>query len=112
MLQAILTGQAKAVVLLGVALGLFFYFLPSILSFLKGQKRFRIIVILNLVLTIVQSLVFQQFFPDLLVMQPGNLADTLRVSLLANFGPGWLLLLYWALKPDETDPRLLRAQQT
>jgi protein-S-isoprenylcysteine O-methyltransferase Ste14 len=112
MLQAILTGQAKSIVLLGVALGLFFYFLPSILSFLKGQKRFWIVLVLNLALTVVQSVLFQKFFPDLFVMRPGNLADSLRVSLLANFGPGWLLLLFWVLKPDETSPRLLRAQQT
>jgi len=112
MLQAILTGQAKSVILLGVALGLFFYFLPSILSFLKGQKRFWIVLVLNLALTVVQSVLFQKFFPDLFVMRPGNLADSLRVSLLANFGPGWLLLLFWVLKPDETSPRLLRAQQT
>jgi len=36
MLQAILTGQAQSVALLGTAIGLFFYFLPSVLSFLKG----------------------------------------------------------------------------
>ncbi len=112
MLQAILTGQAKSIVLLGVALGLFFYFLPAILSFLKGQKRFWIVLILNLALTFAQSPLIQIFFPDLLVIRPGNLADLVRISLLANFGPGWLLLLYWVLKPDQTNPRLLAAQQT
>ena len=112
MIQAILTGQAKSVVLLGVAVGLFFYFLPSVLSFLKGQKRFWIVLGLNLILTFVQSLVFQKVFPGSLTIQPGNLADTLRVGLLANFGPGWLLLLFWVLKPGETNPRLLAAQQT
>jgi len=112
MLQAILTGQTKSSVLLGVAIGLFLYLLPSALSFLKGQKRFWIILALNLPLTFVQSLVLQKFFPGLLVMQPNDIADTLRVSALANFGPGWLLLLYWALTPGATDPRLLAAQQT
>jgi len=112
MLQAILTGQAKSSVLLGVAIGLFLYLLPSVLSFLKGQKRFWIILALNLPLTFVQSLLFQKFFPGLLVMQPNDIADTLRVSALANFGPGWLLLLYWALRPGDTDARLLAAQQT
>src|ERR1700730_18073318 len=111
MLHAILTGQTKGIVLLGAALGLFLYFLPSVLSFLKGQKRFWIILVLNLALTLVQSLVFQKFFPGLLAMQPGNIADTLRVSLLVNFGPGWLALLFWALSAGETDPRLFRAQQ-
>jgi len=112
MVQAILTGQAKSIVLLGLAVGLFFYFLPSALSFLKGQKRFWIVLGLNLILTFVQSLIFQKIFPGSLTIEPGNLADTLRVGLLANFGPGWLLLLFWVLRPGETDPRLLAAQQT
>ena len=112
MLQAILTGQARSVILLGLALGLFFYFLPSILSFLKGQKRFWIVLVLNLALTVVQSVALQKLFPDLLAIRPGDLADSLRVSLLANFGPGWFVLLFWVLRPDETNPRLLRAQQT
>jgi len=112
MLQAILTGQAKSVALLGAAIGLFFYFLPSILSFLQGQKRFLAILVLNLVLTFAQSLLLQKFFPDLVAIRPGNTADTLRVTLLANFGPGWIALLVWALRPGEIDTRLLRAQQT
>lgn len=112
MLQAVLTGQAKSVALLGAAIGLFFYFLPSVLSFLKGQKRFWIILVFNIALTFVQSLMFQQIFPDLLAIRSGNIADTLRVSLLVNFGPGWIALLVWALRAGEIDGRLLGAQQT
>jgi protein-S-isoprenylcysteine O-methyltransferase Ste14 len=112
MLEAILTGQAKSIGLLGAAIGLFLYFLPTALSFLKGQKRFWLVLLLNLVLTFVQSLVFQYVFPDFLTPQPGNFAATMRVSLLVNFGPGWIALLVWVLTKDETDARLLRAQQT
>jgi protein-S-isoprenylcysteine O-methyltransferase Ste14 len=112
MLHAILNGQAQGGALLGAAIGLFLYFLPSMLSFLKGQKRFWIVLVLNIALTFVQSLLFQKFFPQLVVIRPGNLADTLRISLLVNFGPGWIVLLFWALQPDEVRPGLLRAQQT
>jgi protein-S-isoprenylcysteine O-methyltransferase Ste14 len=112
MLQGILTGQAKGILLLATAIGLFLYFLPSILAFMRGQKRFWIVLGLNFVLTLVQSAIFQLLFPSLFVITPGNLADTLVVSLIANFGPGWLALLIWSLRPGEIDPRLIKAQNT
>ncbi len=112
MLQGILTGQAKGIVLLGAAIGLFAYFLPSILAFMRGQKRFWIVLGLNIVLTFVQSVIFQKLFPSLFTIRPGNLADTLLVSVIANFGPGWVALLTWSLAAGETDPRLIKAQNT
>ena len=112
MLQGILTGQAKGIVLLGTAIGLLLYFLPSILAFMRGQKRFWIVLVLNVALTFVQSVIFQKLFPGLFVIRPGNLSDTLLVSVIANFGPGWLALLLWTLVPGETDPRLIKAQGT
>lgn len=112
MLHAILSGQAPGTTLLGAAIGLLAYFLPSMLSFLRAQKRFWMVLLLNLALTFVQSFVFHKIFPDLLAIHPGNLADSLRVSLLVNFGPGWLLLLVWTLRPDEVNPGLLQAQRT
>jgi len=99
-------------VLLATAIGLLVYFLPSILAFMKGQKRFWIILPLNIALTFVQSVVFQNFFPGLVAIRPGNITDTLFVSMIANFGPGWLALLIWSLTPGEVDPRLIRAQNT
>ena len=33
-------------------------------------------------------------------------------GLLANYGPGWVVLMVWALLPGEPDPRLLRARET
>jgi protein-S-isoprenylcysteine O-methyltransferase Ste14 len=112
MLQGILTGQAKGILLLGAALGLFLYFLPSILAFMRGQKRFWIVLALNFALTFVQSAIFQLLFPSLFVITPGNLAGSLVVSVIANFGPGWLALLIWSLRPGEVDPRLIKAQNT
>jgi protein-S-isoprenylcysteine O-methyltransferase Ste14 len=112
MLQGILTGQAKGILLLGVAVGLFLYFLPSVLAFIRGKKRFWVVLVLNIALTFVQSWVLQKFFPGLLVVQPGNLAGIAITMLVANFGVGWVALLIWALWPGKSDPRLLRAQET
>jgi len=63
-------------------------------------------------LTFAQSLLLETLSPGLLASHPGNISDSLRVSLLANFGPGWLVLLFWVLRPGETSGWLLRAQQT
>jgi protein-S-isoprenylcysteine O-methyltransferase Ste14 len=112
MLQAILTGQVKGLLLLEVAIGLFLYLLPSIVTFLSGKKRFWIVLALNIVLTFVQSAILQKFFPGLLIVQASNFAGALFTGFIVNFGPGWLALLVWALWPGETDPRLLAARQT
>jgi protein-S-isoprenylcysteine O-methyltransferase Ste14 len=112
MLQGILTGQTRGIVLLGTAMGLFLYFLPAILSFMRGQKRFWIVLVLNVALTFVQSVIFHTLFPSLFVLAPGDLAHALLVGALANFGPGWLALLIWTQMPGEADPRLIRAQNT
>lgn len=119
MLQAILTGQAKSIALLGLAFSLFLYFLPSVLSFLRGQKRFWLVLVLNialpaanLVLIYLLGLVLENFLSTLLTMLQGDMADKLRVCLLVFFGPAWLVLLFWTLRPGETNARLLRAQQT
>ena len=63
-MQAILSGQAQSVALLGAGIGLLVYFLPSMLSFLRGQRRFWIVLVLNIALTFVQSLAFQRIFPE------------------------------------------------
>ena len=55
MLQGILTGQTKGITLLLTALVLFFYFLPSILAFARGHRRFFLILILNVLLSPAQS---------------------------------------------------------
>src|SRR6266566_3498819 len=111
-LHLIWTGQVPGAVLLKMALVLFLYFLPSFLAFNRAQKRFWIVLILNTVLTFAQSLIFQQLFPNLFVIRPGNVTDLLLIGALANFGPGWLALLIWSLSPGERDPRLLKFKQT
>ncbi|HKY18318.1 MAG TPA: isoprenylcysteine carboxylmethyltransferase family protein [Rhizomicrobium sp.] len=110
--NGIAAGRVNGIVLLGIAIGLFLYFLPAVLSFLKGQKRFWAILLLNLCLTFVQSAILQKLFPGLFAVQAGDLAGTLLVSVIVNFGVGWAALLLWALRPGESDPRLLRAGQT
>jgi protein-S-isoprenylcysteine O-methyltransferase Ste14 len=112
MLQQILTGQAKGAYLLVGAIALYLYFLPSALAFLRGQRRFWMILALNLILTFVQSAILQRLFPAWFEIEPGNLADLVRIGLIANFGIGWLLLLLWALRPGATDARLLKTQNT
>lgn len=110
--KSVLTGQMKGIVLLAVAAVLFLYFLPSILAFARGQKRFWIILVLNIVLTFLQSAILLKFFPGLFVIAPGDLIGMIFVGAIANFGPGWAALLFWALQPGDPDPRLVRAQDT
>ena len=112
MLQQIMTGQTKAIILLGVAMGLFLYFLPSVMAFVRAKKRFWLVLVLNIALTFVQSAIMQKLFPGLLTVHPGDVRGIWTTSLVVNFGPGWIALLVWALWPGESDPRLLRAQQT
>ncbi len=111
-LQLIWTGQVAGAVLLKVALVLFLYFLPSFLAFNRAQKKFWILLGLNTVLTFVQAVIFQMLFPDLFVIRQGNVTDLLIITVLANFGPGWLALLIWSLLPGERDPRLLKFKET
>jgi protein-S-isoprenylcysteine O-methyltransferase Ste14 len=112
MLQGILTGQTKSFLLLIWALLLFLYFLPSVLAFRRGHRSFFIILVLNALVSPVQGVIVHFLAPDLLVVNPGNLAATLLGAFLTNLGLGWFALLVWSLWPGEPDPRLLRAQDT
>jgi protein-S-isoprenylcysteine O-methyltransferase Ste14 len=111
-LQLILTGQAKSLSLLLWAVMLFIYFLPSLLAFVHGHRRFFIILVLNVLLSPVQGSVLHFFWPGILSVNPHDLLTTILVAGCANLGPGWVVLLAWALKPGEPDPRLLKAQET
>ena len=111
-LQSILTGQMKSFPLLLIAATIFLYFLPSMFAFLKGHRRFYVILALNILVSPVQSAVLQTLFPGFLTLTPSLSVHTLMVALIANLGVGWLALLIWALKPGEPDPRLLRAQDS
>lgn len=112
MLQSILTGQAKGLVLLLLALSLFFYFLPSVLAFSRGHRRFFLILILNVVVSPVQVMLARMLAPALLAFDPKNVVSIAWILATVSFGPGWLALLVWALWPGEPDPRLLKAQET
>jgi protein-S-isoprenylcysteine O-methyltransferase Ste14 len=112
MLQAILTGQTKSFLLLVWAVLLFVYFLPSVIAFRRGHRRFFIILVLNVLLSPVQGLLLHFLAPGPLAVPPGNVAATAMVAFLANLGLGWALLLVWSLLSGEADPRLLKAQET
>lgn len=106
------TGQTKGITLLLAAAALFLYFLPSVLSFMRGQKRFWIVLPLNIALTFVQSFILLFLMPGLGAASQVDTGSTVLVGLLANFGPGWLALLWWVSQPGDSDPRILKAQST
>lgn len=112
MLQAILTGQMQSFRLLLIAVAVFIYFLPSMLAFLKGHRSFAVILAMNVLVSPLQSVALQVLFPGFLSLTPGLDAHTLGSMVIANLGPGWLALLFWALQPGEPDPRLIRAQDS
>lgn len=112
MLQMILTGQAKGLSLLLGALFLYFYFLPAILAFLRGHRRFFVIAVLNLLLSPVQSGLLHYFFPQIFAVDPNALGSMVLLGLGASMGPGWIILLAWSLQPGEPEPRLIRARNT
>jgi protein-S-isoprenylcysteine O-methyltransferase Ste14 len=112
MLQQILTGQAKSFLLLLWALIAFVYFLPAMLAFLAGHRRFVIIAVLNVLLSPLQSVVLHIVWPGLFVVDTHNLGAVVLVAAAANLGPGWIALLAWSLRAGEPDPRLVRLQNT
>jgi protein-S-isoprenylcysteine O-methyltransferase Ste14 len=112
MLQQILTGQAKSISLLLWAAFLFVYFLPSMLAFARGHRRFFIILVLNVLLSPVQGAILHFVWPGILVINPHNPVSVALAAVVANLGPGWIALLVWTLLPAAPDPRLLKVQET
>jgi protein-S-isoprenylcysteine O-methyltransferase Ste14 len=94
------------ILLLSCLLFLYLYFLPSLLAFQRAHRRFWVILGLNILLGWLQPFLFAHFLPvDTAGMPP---AELLWVSFLYAMGPGWVLLLIWALRPvPSPDPRLL-----
>lgn len=86
------------------------YFLPSILSFWKAQRRFYFVLVLNLLLSPLQGWLVHLVDPGLLLADTGPAAPL--VWLLVNLGPGWLALLAWSLLPGAADSRLEAARET
>jgi protein-S-isoprenylcysteine O-methyltransferase Ste14 len=112
MLHSIMTGQVKGLQLLLLALALFFYFLPSVVAFSRGHRRFFVILILNVVVSPVQVMLARTLAPGLLALDPKSIASIMTILATVSFGPGWVALLVWALWPGEPDPRLLKMQET
>ncbi len=112
MLDAILTGQAKSFALLTSGLLLYFYFLPAILAFLRGHRHFFVILALNLLVSPLQATLLHFLAPGFTTVDMHDLAAVVRVSLVTNYGLGWLLLLAWSLMPGTPNPRLIAAQNT
>lgn len=112
MLQQILTGQARGGALLIGAAILFLYLLPSVIALGRAHRRFILILVLNLAISLIQALIASKLFPTLLVFNPQNMPSLFKVAALITFGPGWLALLVWSLMPGAPDPRLVRFKQT
>ena len=116
MLQAILaqifSGQAKSISLLLWAAFLFVYFLPSVLAFNRGHRRFFLILVLNVLLSPAQGLILHFVWPSILVADPQNPVSVIVAAVVANLGLGWIALLAWALQPGQADPKLLKMQET
>ena len=112
MLQGILTGQTKGIVLLAMGLTLFVYLLPSVLAFMRARRGFLFILILNVLVSPAQAVAAYFVAPSLLAYDPHNLASVGLTAALISFGPGWLALLIWSLLPGEPDPRLVKARDT
>lgn len=111
-MDLILTGQVKGIYLLMIAGLLFAYFLPSVLSFMRAQKRFWIVLPLNILVTVLQSAAVQILAPGILASVQGDVGAMVLTGLLVNYGPGWLALMWLVLQPDGSEPRLVRAQAT
>ena len=110
--QQIVTGQARSAILLLIAVVLFVYFLPTVVAFTRGHRRFFAILALNVILSPAQSVVLHFLAPAFLASAPASPLSSVIVALVANFGLGWLALMVWAMAAGEPDPRLLRARET
>ena len=62
--QQIMTGQARSIILLVVALLLFAYFLPTVVAFMRGHRRFFAILLLNVAVSPVQSFLLSKLAPS------------------------------------------------
>lgn len=90
---------------------LYLYFLPSLLAFQRGHRRFLVILGLNIVMGFLQPMLMQLLLPVQATGLPP--LEQLWVSFLYVMGPSWLLLLVWALKPvTDPDTRLLSFRET
>lgn len=111
-MELLFTGQIRGIYLLAIAGLVFLYFLPSVLSFMRAQKRFWMVLPLNFLVTVMQSILVQLVAPGILTSVQGDIGAMAMVGLLVNYGPGWLALMWWVSQAGDSDPRLARAQAT
>ena len=113
MLNLILTGQLSPFTLLVWGVALFLFFLPTVLAFQKGHRRFWVILALNLVIAPLQQVILVKLFPAFFAIAGATPAELVWKGLIANLGLGWLALLAWSLAPVASpDPRLLAVRNT
>jgi len=113
MLNLILTGQLPPFTLLVWGVALFIFFLPTVLAFQKGHRRFWWILALNLVIAPLQQAILTYLFPDFFAVAGAPPGELVWKGLIANLGAGWLALLAWSLAPVASpDPRLIAARNT
>ena len=113
MLNLILTGQVPPFTLLVWGVALFIFFLPSVLAFQKGHRRFWWILALNLVIAPLQQAILVSLFPDFFAVAGATPGELVWKGLIANLGVGWLALLAWSLAPVAgLDARLIAARNT
>lgn len=99
------------ILLLSALLCLYLYFLPSLLAFQRGHRRFLVILGLNIVMGAVQPVLLQLVSPVDLAGLPQ--LERVWVAFLYVMGPGWALLMWWALRPvPDPDTRLIALRQT
>ena len=108
MLDMLLNGQVKSVTLLLWGLMALLYFLPAILSFLQAQRRFWVVLLLNVLVSPVQSTVVHFLAPSLVTNVGGNVV---LLGLLVNLGPCWLALIVWTLMQDARNEKIAAVQQ-
>jgi protein-S-isoprenylcysteine O-methyltransferase Ste14 len=91
-----------------VAVELFLHFLPAVLAFVKAQRRFYWVLVLNILSSPAQLFLLGKFAPQLVATD--TMPHMLRLVLLADFGLAWPLLLIWTFLPGPGNPRLLAAR--
>jgi protein-S-isoprenylcysteine O-methyltransferase Ste14 len=105
------TNLSPGLTMLGMLLLLYVYFLPALLAFQRGHRRFWIILGLDIAVGFVQPPLLQHFLPVQTVGMPA--LEVVWVSFLYSTGPGWVALLIWALQAvPSPDQRQLAFRQT
>lgn len=109
--QLDLSSISPNLVLLGMLLLLYVYFLPTLLAFQRGQRNFWAILGLNILVGILQPILLQRVLPVQTDALPP--LELVWVSFLYSTGPGWIALVAWALRPVAApNQRLLAFRET